>query len=231
MLEWWEQIDRRELLLALRDVLAGGGCVVAEGRGRCGRPTAGRLCREFLAERGFSVVAVPPSPNVGSMIRDPFLRAWESSAPPVPVGQLGPWITKRRHITIAEIIDQIVNLTSSSTMRPAFIFEDVDETGPIAPHAVRQFAALASRVPCPVVVTSRSDAGTNWSASGDIRVQRLRSFDPTEVREFLALSSQLAELTTAELETLVQLMAPTEESTTTTSIEPDVVYDVLQALA
>lgn len=226
--EWWELVDRRELLLALRDLLPKGGCLVAVGSARSGQMTASRLCRWFLAERGFSVVSVLPSPGVPSMARDSLLRAWQGVSPPVPVGQLAPWVTRRRYITMPEIIEEIAATTVSGSSRLAFVFADIDEAGPVAPHVVGHFATLALRAQCPLVMTSRAEAGTNWSLVPEIRVERLRPFPLSELREFVALSRELADLAPTELDALVQSM--TSGSSATEAVEAEIVYDVLHAM-
>jgi hypothetical protein len=227
-LEWWEGVDRRELLVALRETLPRGGCVVAVGPARSGQMTASRLCRSFLVERGFSVVWVPPSPGIASTPRDALLRAWEEAAPPVPVGQLGPWVTQRRHITMHEIIDQLVAITQSGPSRRAFVFADIDEAGPIAPHAVGHFATLASRAQCPVLVTSSTEADTDWLAAPEIRVEKLRPLTVAEIREFVALSRELVDLAPGDLDALVHSM--TAGSSSGQTVDAETAYDILQAV-
>jgi hypothetical protein len=70
----------------------------------------------------------------------------------------------------------------------------VDESGPIAAHAIAHFTTLAERMQCPVVLTSHEEAGTKWSEVPTIQVQTLTPFKPSEVRDFVALSTELIQL-------------------------------------
>jgi hypothetical protein len=225
-MEWWESVDRDEVIEGIRRLVPGGGCLVLRGSDLAGGYQALSLAQSVFDDFGYTCHRVAVSRGVTST-RSLFFRAWEMLGPrPLP-SEIPPWVARRGSATEAELIDRLGELVHASSVRVAMLFEAVDRDHGLTAQDCSVFQVLASRASCPVVVSSNVASGSLWSQA-TVDVLDLGDFGRQDIWQCLQRSTAIAQKTSTELEEILEAVC---HGLPDGAMPPLTVYTRLKAVA
>src|SRR2546425_4491105 len=129
MLEWWEKIDREEVLKAVRATIPNGGCVVLLGPESSGHRQAADLIEDLVREHRYTCFRSSRRSRP-SGARAVLLGLWEDMEPPPSVGVIPPWITGAAYLSLPDVVEMVIRV-ARAVQPAALVLEDVDRDLPL----------------------------------------------------------------------------------------------------
>lgn len=222
MIQWWERIDRKAELAAVRGLVPRGGCLIFRGDNRAGREQMARLAAERLGAFGRRVVRADP-PYGFPGVKQLLVEVWKQVHPVVPPGDLPPWAVQAASLNPGMIAMELAKLAKENP-DIALVLDEIDSSEPWPPHHVPVLARLSRETRWPVVAASVEESHTDWSTSS-ATVMDLRDFTAEDLREVALSAPELAEKDQDELEREIALI------TRTGTIRPFRAYLAVRAMA
>lgn len=222
---WYERIDRRLELDAVRTLIPSGGCLVLQGDRSRGIDQATSLCSAFLRDFGYECTHVSLTGRTGG-IRDFIVAAIESLRPPSDGFHLSA-AAETANLTDHDVMTTCAEILSDRPSH-AVLFENIDRTVTPETHRMFLFGQLAKQAAQPVIVTcSREHA---WPSAGGVSSLILKEFNVADVRAKLMSAPELGHKTSHELESALEAVFPSATSDQAT-VAPRDAYLFLQTLS
>jgi hypothetical protein len=227
MLEWWERVDRERELEVVRKLVPDGGCVVLIGDERSGRHQVAKLAEDFLRDFGHDCHRIAQA-SYPMDLRRTLLRVWEKLSPAPAPTVIPPWVARAGFISTSEVITEVVKLLGRRANRPALVLEDIDRDTPLQGYECGMLRDFSHQAKCPTVLTSRTEARSEWTAVSGLEIVNLEGFTREDVWQCIVRSAQLGQRTEPELRAVMEtvtLGSPQDR------FDPFVVYNRLAAVA
>ena len=153
--QWWERINRKEVIGGVAAISSNGGCLVLQGDDQSGRSQAASLSYEELSRRGFQVERVVPEDGCSWMERRALAKAWDALAPAASGLSLsgGGDLELSQPLRGLHWPEVRPNSTSRTGQTIALVFDDVGRDSDRHYNLRPAFGALATYARSPVVVT------------------------------------------------------------------------------
>ncbi len=158
----WQSVDRTPLRAGVGSFLQRPpGVLAVKGSDSDARHIAADIVCDVIAQNRCVPVRVRQVVDRPTQVKALFVAAWQAVSSNHHLMVLTNAIARGPFADYEEIITGIsVCVSSAAPAKKAFVFDTIDEIGPVPQAALSQFAQLAKVAQCHVVVFFRSEAST-----------------------------------------------------------------------
>ena len=225
MSDWWLEVDRLREQEAFRGLIPNGGCLVLVGDERAGHAGIARLLTTRARDFGYEPFGISRV-KLETSVKRLLLSAWELVSPQPPDAVIRRWRVPGARLRISEVVEELAQTLLELDPRPALFFETPDRHDRLLPEEALAFPGLAEAARCPIVITSRSDAGTDWPREPRCRVRRLSDFSRDDILSLLMASPAMRGQSLDDLVGVAEMVTGGADT-----VAPDVAYVRLYALS
>lgn len=225
MSEWWQGVDRQDVVTAARSLAAGPGCLVLVGDERSGRDHALGLVEDMLKSCDLDVLTIG-SDDQPATLRTLLYVAWKTLVPRQP-GYQPEWVIAHGGISTRDIVGRIREAVLTRPEPRALVLRDLGRDCRLEEYDLALIDAMAGEIPCPVVISACEESHGSWHASRRARVVRLAPFTEADVRTCLESNAARVQVPPDELDEWVGFICAPDP----TNVEPARAYHRLGMIA
>jgi hypothetical protein len=183
MMEWWQRVDRQDVVEAARELIQGHGCLVLVGDEHSGRDHALSLVEDVLSSCDLGVLGIG-SDDQPATLRTLLHQCWKTLVPRRP-GYQPEWVIAHGAMSTRDIVGRIREAALSGREPCALVLRDLGRDCRLEEYDLALIDVMVSEIPCPVVISACEESHSPWHLLRRARVVRLTPFTEADVRSCL----------------------------------------------